>query len=68
MFELIESVSGRLIGPKNLGPKCENFFEPYLCSLWGLGAVWASLVRFYAINDALMRMRLEMAVKFGFTK
>ena len=29
MLELIESVSGRLIVPKNLGPKCENFWNPF---------------------------------------
>ena len=68
MFELIEVVSGFFDRSQNLGLKCENFFEPSLCSPWGLGAVWASLVMFYAINDALMCMRPEMTVKFGFTK
>ena len=32
------------------------------------GCFFASLVMFYAINDALMCMRPEMAEKFGFTK
>ena len=68
MFELIEAVSARLIGPKTWDRNVRIFFEPSLCSPWGLGAVWASLVMFYAINDALMCMRPEMAVKFEFTK
>ena len=68
MFELIEVVSGRLIGPKTWDRIVRIFFEPSLCSPWELGAVWASLVMFYAINDALMCMRLEMTVKPGFTK
>ena len=68
MFELIEAMSGRLIGPKTWDRNVRIFFEPSLCSPWELGAVWASLVMFYAINDALMCIKPEMAVKFGFTK
>ena len=44
------------------------FLGPLYAVPWELGAVWASLVMFYAIDDALICMRPEMAVKPGFTK
>ena len=67
MFELIEAVSGSLIGPKTWDRNV-NFWSPLYAVRGILGAVWASLVMFYAINDALMCRRPEMAVKFEFTK
>ena len=65
MFELIEVVSGRLIGPKTWDQIVRIFLSPLYAVPWELGAVWASLVMFYAIDDALICMRPEMAVKPG---
>ena len=33
MFELVEAVRGRLIGPKNLGPNCLDLWNPNLQSV-----------------------------------
>ena len=29
MFQLVEALNDRLIGPKSLGPKCENLWNPF---------------------------------------
>ena len=67
MFELNEAVRGRLIGSKSWN-RGVGFLKP----MWTVRdcprAVWGAMVQICAMNDALTCMRLEMAVKFGFTK
>ena len=67
MFELNEAVRGRLIGSKSWN-RGVGFLKP----MWTVRdcprAVWGVMVKIYAMNDALTCMKLEMAVKFGFTK
>ena len=65
MLELIEAVSGRLIGPKNWDRIVGFFFWAVLDSP---RTVWAACVAIYAINCVLVCMRPEMAMEFGFTK
>ena len=67
MFELNEVVRGRLIGSKSWN-RGVGFLKP----MWTVRdcpwAVWGSMGKICAMNDALTCMRPEMAVKFGFTK
>ena len=67
MFELNEAVRGRLIGSKSWN-RGVGFLKP----MWTVRdcprAVWSAMVQICAMSDALTCMRLEMAVKFRFTK
>ena len=67
MFELYEAVRGRLIGSKSWN-RGVGFLKP----MWTVHdcprAVWGAMVQICVMNDELMCMRPEMAVKFGFTK
>ena len=67
MFELYEVVRGCLIGSKSWN-RSVGFLKP----MWTVRdcprAVWGAMVQICAMNDALMCMRPEMAVKPGFTK
>ena len=66
MLELIEVVSGRLIGPKTWDRNVE-IFRTRLDSLWqcmdSLGALGHNL----SINCVLVCMRSGMAMEFGST-
>ena len=64
MIELIEVVSGRLIGPKTW----DQIVGILGARLDSPRTVWAACVVIYALNHVLVCMRPEMAMKFGFTK
>ena len=64
MVELIEAVSGCLVGPKTWDQIVE-IFGACLDSPW---TVWAACVVIYALNYVFVCMRPEMAMDFGFTK
>ena len=63
MFELIEVVSGRLIGPIFW-----NFLETLCTVRISLGAVLGVCVVICETNCIVMCIRPEMTMKFGFTK
>ena len=67
MFELNEAVRGRLISPKSWNRRV-GFLKP----MWTVRdcprAVGLFMVQICVMNDALMCIGSEMAVKFGFTK
>ena len=67
MFELTEAVRGRLIDSKSW-----NRGVGFLKLMWTVRdcprAIWGAMVQICAMNEALMCMRPEMAVKFEFTK
>ena len=65
---LILGSEGPFDRSQNWEPKCYNFWSPFCTVRGSVGAVWASWVLIYAINHALMCMRPEMAMDFGFTK
>ena len=67
MFELNEAVRGRLIGSKSWN-RGVGFLKPMWTVCDCPRAVWGAMVQICAMNDALMCMRPEIAVKFGFTK
>ena len=64
MVELIEAVSGRLIGPKTWD-RIVGILGAHLDSP---RTVWAACVVIYALNHVLVCMRPEMAMDFRFTK
>ena len=59
---------GRLIGPKNLGPKCENFRDPFGQSVRVLGTDLGVCVIIYIINCVLVSRRPKIGMEFGSTK
>ena len=64
MVELIEAVSGRLIGPETWD-RIVGIFGAILDSP---RSVWAAWVVIYALNCVLVCMRSEMTMELGFTK
>ena len=64
MLELIEAVSGHLIGPKTW----DQIFGILGARLDNPQTVWAACVVIYDLNHVLVCMRPEMAMDFGFTK
>ena len=58
---------GRLIGPKTWDQIVEIFLD-FFVSPWLLGTDLGVYMIIYGINYALVCIRPEMAVKFGFTK
>ena len=67
MFELNEAVRGRLIGSKSWN-RGVGFLKPMWTVRYCPRVVGLFMVQICAMNDALMCMRPEMTVKFGFTK
>ena len=68
MFELNETVRGRLIGPKSWDRIVIIFgaiFTVHRLCMW---TVWAVCVMIYALNHVVMCMRPESVEKYGFTK
>ena len=68
MFELVEAVRGRLIGPKSWDRIVIIFGAIF--TVHGLCAwtVWAVCVMIYALNHVVMCVRPGSAAKYGFTK
>ena len=64
MLELIEAVSGRLIGLKTW----DRIVEIFGAVLDSPRTVWAACGVIYAINCVLVCMRSEMAIDTGFKK
>ena len=64
MLELIEIVSGRLIGSKSWNRSVKIFGDV----LNSPRTVWAAWVVIYALNHVLVCMRPGMDMDFGFTK
>ena len=58
---------GRLIGPKTWDRIVEICLDIF-CQSVAVGADFGVYMIIYGINYALVRIRPEMAVKFGFTK
>ena len=68
MFELVEVVRGRLIGPKSWDRIVKIFgaiFTVHRLCTW---TMWAVCVMIYALNHVVMCVRPGSAAKYGFTK
>ena len=68
MFELIEAVRGRLIGPKTWDRIIGNYFSSSGQSVTIHLFSWVIYGAICAINDVLTCIRSGMAMNFGFTK
>ena len=67
MFELVEAMRGRLIGPKTWD-ELLRFMEPKFTVRYCSGTVWVGNGVIHAMDGILMCMRPESAEKCGFTK
>ena len=67
MFELNETVRGRLIGPKH-ETELFGFMEPKFTVRDSSRTVWVSNGVIHAMDCIVVCIRPEMAVKCGFTK
>ena len=68
MFELIEAVSGRLIGPKSWNRIIKKILKTKLCSCDREGLFGGVNCINCATKCIVICIRPEMVVKFGFTK